>query len=249
MFKIKLHEDKLDLFLKPLNALTNIISDDHGGIVINLDKEKLEANIYAKNDSMATLAFIKYKSDMFTGAELDKDEKIGVLRLADFIKYFSVLDSKEIELFFDNNTFSLTADDSDISFRTADIDMIKEGPKNFKGASFIAEIEIDDNFNKIKKAMSALHEENCVFISGKSSENKIVFTVRDGTNELNKYKLKVTTTLSQDFEIVFSKEIFNIAISVPGDKKKLHISERFAMVVGETDLYTMTYFIARKVVK
>lgn len=248
-----LAKDKKVDFVKVLGAVANFITDDDGGIIINVDKEKLEANIFAKKDSAGTLIFVKYNPSMFTGFTIDKDERIGVLKINDFIRYFSVIDEDKVIIKFDNNDFSITGADSgaesSISFRTADVDLIKEGLKSFKGTTWLSEIIVDEKLDKLKTAMDVLKDEECVFIKGDAKQGTVTFTVKSSGVEINKFKITLAATVSQDFDTPYSKEYLQNVLKMPTKTVKIMVADRFISVYGVTDNYSITYYLAKKTLK
>jgi hypothetical protein len=249
MLNISLGKDKISSFTKPLNALMQTITNDDGGIILNFDQKSKECNVYVKKDSIGTLIFLKYKAALLQDMQIDKDESIGVMKISDFVKYFSIIDDSKIQMKYENSSFALNGDDSECSFRTADVDMIKEGLKNFKGATYFAEIAVDSKFDKLSKAMNVLAEEDCVFIKGSASESTVTFTVRSSGVELNKFCLKVITPVTQDFEIPYNKDILQTALNAPASNIKLSLAERFVSICADCDEFSMTYYIAKKAIK
>lgn len=249
MLKIVLNQEKIKAFCKPLVSLMNTIKDDDGGVILNVNKDSGEITISAKKDSVGTVIFVKYKKELFEGAEIDKDEQIGILKLSEFIRYFTVINDDKTELVFDNNKFTVSSGEDNISFKTADVDMIKEGPKAFKGASWFSELIVDSKFDKLNKAMSVLNNEDCVYLEGDKDSGVITFTVKSSNIEINKFSTKIVTPVSQNFEIPFNKEYFTTALSIPTDTVKLSISERFINAQGDTKYFSMSYFVAKKTVK
>jgi hypothetical protein len=247
--KIVLNKEKIKAFCKPLMSLMNTIKDDDGGVILNVDKTTNEITISAKKDSVGTVIFVKYKKDLLEGIEIDKDEQIGILKLSEFIKYFSVIDDDKTELLFDNNKFVLSNGDANLSFKTADVDMIKEGPKTFKGASWYSEVVVDSKFEKLNKAMAALNNEDCVYIEGDKDSGVVTFTVKSSNIEINKFSTKIMSPVTQNFDLPFNKEYFTTALSIPTDSVKLSISERFINVQGETKYFSISYFVAKKTIK
>lgn len=249
MMKIVLSKEKIKAFCKPLQSLMSVITDDDGGIILNVDKATNEISISAKKDSIGTVIFIKYNKDLLEGVDIDKDERIGILKLSEFIKYFTVIDDDKTELVFDNNKFVLSCGDANLSFKTADVDMIKEGPKTFKGTSWLSELEVDSKFEKLQKAMSVLSNEDCVYLTGNKDDGAITFTVKSSSMEINKFNTKVLTAVSQDFELPFNKEHFISALTIPTDTAKLAIGERFINVQGTTKYFSYSHFVAKKTIK
>lgn len=249
MMKIVLNQEKIKAFCKPLIALMNTIKDDDGGVILNVDKDTNEISISAKKDSVGTVIFVKYKKELFEGAEMDKDEHIGILKLSEFVKFFSIIADDKTELLFENNKFTVTSGSDDLSFKTADVDMIKEGPKTFKGASWFSEIPVDSKFDKLNRAMSVLNNEDCVYIEGDKDSGVVTFTVKSSNIEINKFSSKIMSPVTQNFEIPFNKEYLTTALAIPTDTVKLAISERFINTQGETKYFTISYFVAKKTVK
>jgi hypothetical protein len=250
MIKTKFNKDTIRSFTKPLNALTNLINDEDGGVIVNFDKENKTASISVKKDSSGFVGFVKYKTEAFRDLEIDKDEKVGILKIGDFIKYLSIVDDDDTKLEYDNNNVGISSGDSEFSFKTADVDMIKDGPKTFKGFTFIAELPIDEKFEKLKKAISVLSNEDCVYIKGSATDSTITFTVKSSSMEINKFNIKIAAPqVTSDFEIPFNKEYFSNALSIPVDAVKLSLTERFLSVSGETKHYSMAYYIAKKTIK
>lgn len=249
MFKLVADKVKINHFIKPLQSLASFIKDDDGGIVLNFDKEKLESNIYVKKESDGVLVFVKYKKELLENLEIDKDEKVGVLKLSDFIKYFSVIDDDKTEISFENNNLSIKTDNADITFKTADTDMISEGLKNFRAVTWLSEIVIDEKFDKLKKAMNVLGNEDCVYIKGDVSLNKLIFTVKSSSLDINKFTIKIDSQVTKDFELPFNKEYLQIALACPSQTTKLFIGERLICINADNTYSNLTYFIAKKAIK
>lgn len=249
MMKIVLSKEKIKAFCKPLQSLMSVITDDDGGVILNVDKTTNEISINAKKDSIGTVIFIKYNKDLLEGVEMDKDEKIGILKLSEFVKFFSVIDDDKTEMVFNNNEFAISCGDADLSFKTADVDMIKEGPKTFKGASWLCELEVDEKFEKLKKAMSVLSNEDCVYLAGDKDDGALTCTVKSSSMEINKFKTKIITTVTQDFDLPFGKDHFMSALSIPTDSVKLAIGERFINVHGTSKYFSYSHFVAKKTIK
>lgn len=250
MFKGSLGKDKIAAFMKPLSAITSFISDEHGGIVLNVNKEKKEANVrIVKNN---TLLFVDYTKEIFGNFDITQDEKIGILKVPDFIKYFSVINDEKVDLRYEDSSKELfiSSDNSEISFRTADTDIIKEGPSKFGGSSWVTgDIIIDAKLDKLQKAMSVLAAEECVFIKGSAADSSLSFTVKNSGVALNKFSLKISASVNTDFDAVYNKELLQLAFSLPATEKKFIISSRMMMIEGKTPDYTLTYFIARNTKK
>lgn len=253
MFKGTLTKDKKADFVKVLGAVANFITDEDGGIIINLDKEKSEANIFAKKDSAGTLIFVKYNSPMFSGFTIDQDEKVGVMKINDFIKYFSVIDEDKVDISFKDHVFSINGSDKDegseISFRTADVDLIKEGLKTFKGTTWFTELVVDEKFDKLKTAIDVLKEEECVFIKGSAQQGTVTFTVKSSGVEINKFMFTLKADVTQDFDTPYSKEYLQNVLRMPTKTVKISVADRFISVAGATDNYSITYYLARKTLK
>lgn len=246
MFKLTFNKEKIRAFTKPISALTSVISDDDGGIIINFDKEKKDGLIAVKKDAYGMIILIKYKPELFDNIVIDKDEKVGVLKLGDFIKYFSIIDDDNTAIEFADNTFNIASNESNFSFKIADTDMIKEGLKNFKGATMLTELEVDAKFDRLKKAMGVLSTEDCVYIKGSVADSNLAFTVKNSNMEINKFNIKIPATVTKDFESPYNKELLSMAFDLPTDTMKVALAERFISFVGESKYYTISYFIAKK---
>lgn len=249
MMKVTFNKEKIRAFTKPLSALTSVVTDEDGGIIINFDKEKKDGLIAVKKDSYGMIIIIKYKPELFENMDIDNNEKVGILKLGDFIKYFSIIDDDATEVVFKDNTFTITSNESDFSFKIADTDMIKEGLKNFKGAAVLTEMDVDAKFDRLKKAMGVLSTEDCVYIKGSSADSNVAFTVKNSNMEINKFNIKIPATVSSDFDSPYNKELLSLAFGLPTDTLKLSVAERFISFVGESKYYTMSYFIAKKTLK
>jgi hypothetical protein len=235
---------KLNAFLEPLKNLSSLMGEE--GIILNTSSVDKNIAIYAQNTANGILSHIKYKSDLFDGFKIETDEKIGVLKVGEFVKYFSVLDDDNVKIAFTDNTFSISHDLGNLSFRTADASMITEAPKTFKGAGWFVETEIDQKkFSKLKKAMSVLSNEDSIFVSGVQSTNKVTFTVRSSNVELNTYKLVIDAPVAQDFETAYRKDIWQLILS-SNNNIKASFGQKLVKFDIKTEYSDVIYFVAKK---
>lgn len=243
MIKGLFNKTQIKEFIYPLNVIANILDPkDDGGIILNFDKDKKDIKIYTKKHSIGTIIFVTY-NDLINNFEIDND-KLGIINISDFIKYFSIIDDENTEIQFKDNLFSIKDNDSEISFKTADLSTITEFNKNFNFKDFICEIELDDDkFKKLNKAIKALSSEDYIYIKGK--DNKIFYTIKRKDIDFNTFKWNFDATLKKDFEIIIKKDLYQMATTLNSDKKILKIAERFIMVESIRDNSSISMFVAK----
>lgn len=242
MIKGIFNKSQISEFLFPIQIVGSILDPkDDGGIILNFDKETKSIAIFTKKQSLGTIIFIKYK-DLINTFEVD-DEKIGIIKISEFIKYFSVIEDENTEIEFKDNLFSIKDSDSEINFKTADISTINEASKNFKFSDWYGNIIIDDKFKKLNKAIKLLSNEDYIYIEGK--DNKVSFTVRKSDLDNNKFKCAFDCTITKDFNLIIKKSLFQMATENKCKKINLKFAERFICVECETDFSTITFFVAK----
>lgn len=238
-------KENLEAFVGPLKSLADVMGDE--GVVLNVLAKEKTVQVFALNNSAGTLVYVKYDPKLFEGFEFaDEDEKIGVLKVGDLVRYFSVLDESGVQLSFLDKTLAISHEAGNLSFKTADPDMIQEAPKTFKGATWLAEVDVDSKFSKLNKAMGVLAGEDCVFVTGSSSKGKIVLNVRSGNVEMNSFKLEVVAPVTNDFETAYRKDILQLVFRTPAESIKVSFSERLARFECANTLCSLTYFVAKK---
>lgn len=240
IFKTK---TQLDAFVQPLRDLSSVM--DENGVVLNVSKDKKTINIYALNKSKGVYAFVSYKKELFDGFNFESDEKIGIYRLAEFVKFLSVLEESDITIEFKDTIFSVSHELGVMSLKTSDATMIQEAPTSFKGAGWLSELAIDNRFSKLRKAMSALSNEDSVYVTGSTSKGTITFLVRSASNEANSYKLEIAAKPTQDFETVFGKDMLQNLLSF-NTNFTASFSNRIVQLHSENEFSTSTYFVAKK---
>jgi hypothetical protein len=217
------------------------------GVVLNVDKEEKTINIYAINSSVGTLIYLKYVGGLFDNFTFaDQDEQIGVLKLSEFVRYFSVLDDAGASIEFDNTLFSIKHDGGTLSFKTADPAVINQAPKTFKGSTWLTEFEINSRFSKLHKAMSVLSNEDCLFATGIKNDNKVTMTVKSATVDINSFKVTIDNPVTQDFECLYRKDVLQQILKTPSDSIKVSFSDRLAKFECKSKYYEMTYYVAKK---
>lgn len=238
-------KENLEAFVGPLKSLADVMGEE--GVILNILAEEKTVQVFALNNSAGTLVYVKYDPKLFEGFEFaDADEKIGLLKVGDLVRYFGVLDESGLQLSFVDKKLSLTHEAGSLSFNTADPDMIQEAPKTFKGASWLTEVEVDTKFSKLNKAMGVLAGEDCVFVSGSASKNKVVLNVRNSNVEINSFKLEVAAPVTNDFETAYRKDILQLVFRTPAESIKVSFGERLARFECALKLCNLTYFVAKK---
>jgi hypothetical protein len=242
--------DKLQAFLSPLQSAATIMHEN--GVILNAVVADKNVQMFSLNNEVGTLIHLIYNKELFDGFTFgDTDEKIGVLKLAEFIKYLSVIDDDGVNINYQNNKLTLSHNSEALSFKTADPDMIKEAGKTFKssGITWFTEIEVDKRFTKLLKAMSVLANEDCVFISGDKDKGKVTFTVKSSTVDINNFTFEVDAKVSSNFESPYLKEVLQLVLATSSEKIKLSISERLALFECTNKYSTMKFFVGKKVSK
>lgn len=243
MIKGLFNKVQIEQFLYPLKVLSKILDPkDDGGVILNFDSKTKSVAIYTKKQSQGMYIFIKY-FDLFDAFQID-DEKIGIIKISDFINYFSVIDDNNTEISFSDNVFYIKDDSSEINFKTADISNIAEGPKNLKTPIWLSEIKYDSSFDRFEKAMKMFTNEDHIYMTGKSSENKIDFLVRKVDLDNNKFKCSVSSQ-TKDFEMLVKKQLLQTAIDVKSNDIMIKVAERFISVESKTDYFSINFFIAK----
>jgi len=235
--------EMISSFIGPLKSLSDVMQDN--GVVLNVNAQEKTINVYALNSSLGTLVYLKYVG-LFDNFEFAKaDEKIGVLRLGDFVKYFSVLDEAGASIEFVDTVFSINHNSGKMSFKTADPDMIDQAPKSFKGTTWYNETAVNQSFGKLNKAMNVLANEDCLFVKG-TTDNKIEFTVRSSSVDINSFKIQVDTPVSADFESLYRKDVIQMVFRTPCDSISVSFAERLARFDCKSKNYELTYYVAKK---
>jgi hypothetical protein len=238
--------EKITAFITPLKNLGDVMGDS--GVVLNVDKEEKTINIYAINSSAGTLIYLKYIGGLFDNFTFaDQEEKVGVLKLSEFVRYFSVLDDAGVSLEFEDNLFSIKHDGGALSFKTADPDVIKQAPKTFKGSTWFTEFEIDSRFSKLHKAMNVLANEDCLFVNGVKDTNKVTMTVKSETIDINSFKVAFDNPVVQDFNSHYRKDVLQQIFKTPSESIKVSFADRLAKFECKSKFFEMTYYLAKKV--
>jgi hypothetical protein len=245
MIKGIFNKEQIQEFLYPLQFLNTIIDakSSKSGIIFNFDSINKEINVYVSNMSVGTLVFLKYKN-LLNSFHVD-DEKIGIINISDFIKYFSIIEDDNTEIEFNNNKFYIKDGTSEISFQTADIAMIAEGLKTFKGQDWIISTEFDEKFDKLQKAMKSMVNEEYLFIKTDSQNKKTNFIVRKKDLDTNNYKTTIDTDVKSDIEIAINKEYFQNASSIKCDSMNFQISDRLINFNCKRKNSEISVFIAK----
>jgi len=235
---------KLSAFIQPLKELAFVMDDT--GVVLNISKTDENVVIRAQNTAKGILAYITYKKELFAGFEFGSDEKIGIHRLADFMKFLSVMEEPGVQVEFQNTCFSIShADHGVMSVKTAEPSMIQEAPASFKGTTWFADVIFDTKFAKLKKAMTALSSEDSVSVVGNSTKNKLTFTVRGSSAELNTYKVEVPVTIKNDFETIYRKDVLQVVLS-SANVFTASFGEKLVRLQSSSEYSDATYYIAKK---
>lgn len=239
--------EKIKAFINPIENIVPMMGSE--GIVINAILEKKNIGIYAYCKENGFYALINYKN-LFDTFEITKDEKIGVLKISDFTKYFSVINADAVNVEFVDNNFVITDNDSQFSFKTADASMIRECPTRVLNFTSCAKIVLDTKFNKLNKAMKVLSvEEDTILITGNKEKGTVTFEVKSQSIDFNKFKLVVPCQVTEDFENIFNKAIFQMVLSSPGETETtLHVNQKALKIECSNKYSDVTYLIAKKVI-
>lgn len=247
MIKGIFNKEQIQEFLYPLQFLNSIIDSksSKSGVIFNFDAETKEINVYIKNQSISTLVFLKYKN-LLNSFHVDT-EQIGIINISDFIKYFSVIDDDNTEIEFNGNKFFIKDSDSEISFQTADVSMISEGLKTFKGQDWLVSTDYDEKFNKLQKAIKSMVNEEYIFIKGEAATKKLNVIVRKKDLDTNNYKTSLDVDVKTDFEVAVNKDYFQNAASIKCDSMELRLSDRLVNFVCQRKNSEISVFIAKAV--
>lgn len=245
MIKGIFNKDQIQEFLYPLQFLNTIVDSksSKSGLVFNFDAATKEINVYVTNMTLGTVIFLKYKN-LLNSFHVD-DEKIGIINISDFIKYFSIIDDDNTEIEFNANKFYIKDGSSEISFQTADIAMIGEGLKTFKGQDWLAITPFDDKFDKLQKAMKSMVNEEYLFIKGDSVNKKLSFIVRKKDLDTNNYKTSIDLEIKTDLDLAINKEYFQNASSIKCDTMTFKVSDRLINFNCERKNSEISIFIAK----
>lgn len=245
MIKGIFNKEQIEEFLYPLQVLNTIVDSksSKSGIILNFDSATKEINVYVTNLSMGTVVFVKYKN-LLDSFHVDND-KIGIINIADFIKYFSIIDDDNTEIEFNANRFLIKDGSSEIAFQTADIEMIKEGLKTFKGQDWLVSTEFDQKFAKLQKALKSMVNEEYIFIKGDAETKKVNFTVRQKDLDANNYKCALDTEVKSNIELIIKKEYFQNATSIKCDTLNFKISDRLVNFECQRKNSEISIFIAK----
>ncbi len=169
---------------------------------------------------------------LYDNFELTAGQKIGILKLSDFISMFNVFGGAGVNVKFVDNEFEI-ADianpDSVVSFKTADSSLIQE----------CSQI----------RAMSILSNEDVVSMTGNATKNKVTFKVTNSNMSVNTFKLVIDTPVSEDFEVYHRKDMFLNMLKLPIDSKTLSIADRIIKVEYTSPTLDMTVYLAKKTSK
>ncbi len=247
MIKGIFNKEQIQEFLYPLQFLNSIIDSksSKSGVIFNFDAETKEINVYVKNAAIGTLVFLKYKN-LLNSFHVDND-KIGIINVSDFIKYFSIIDDDNTEIEFNGNKFFIKDADSEISFQTADIDMIAEGMKTFKGQDWLVTTDYDEKFNKLQKAIKSMVNEEYIFIKGEAATKKLHFIVRKKDLDTNNYKTSLDMDIKADIDVAVNKDYFQNVASIKCDSMELKLSDRLINFVCQRKNSEISVFIAKAV--
>lgn len=237
--------EKLESFLNPLKSLSNLMKDE--SVVINIDATNKTLNINALNSR--ALCFLKYNKDLFDGFTFNADKKIGIMKLQEFVKCLSVIQEEGVQIDFAESIFSVSHSLGSIGFRTADPDMIKEGPSKFKGTTWYTQFAIDKRFSKLQKAMSVLSSEDTLFISGDSEKAEVTIKIRSSSVELNTFKVIIANPVIQNFETAYTKEVFQMILNSSADSINVSFGEKVAEFVCKSKFCDSIYYLAKKAAK
>jgi len=243
MIKGLFNKIQIKEFLYPLQVISNILDPkDDGGIILNINKETKEINIFTKKMSIGTILFVKFK-DLLNTFEIT-DESIGIINISEFTKYFSVIDDDNTEIEYTDSKFTIKGVDTEICFNTSDISLITESKKEFKFSDWLCEFVYDEKFSKLEKAIKSFINEDFVYIKGDSINNKLSFTVRKSDLDMNKFKFSIDCPIKKDFQIIAKKDIFNVLTSVNCNNMTIKIAERLFSLECERENSVMTFFVA-----
>ena len=240
---------EVSLFTSPLTSLSRIIKDGNG-IILNISKDNKNISIYSLNSEIGVMVHMTYNAELFKNIDMSIDERIGILNIPQLVKYFQILDGDKVDMRFENNVFFLANTAGTVSFKTADPDMMKEAPKNYKGSTWFIEVKVDQSFQTLIKAISVLgEEEDCIVVKGNKEKGKVLFTVRSSGLEINSYKLEVSSTVNEDFETFYRKDVFEKVLTTKCDSIGMAFSERVARFECKSPHCDITYYLAKKQVK
>ncbi len=246
IFETKEH---VSAFTDPLNSLSKIIED---GVVLNVSAADKTISIYALNGPSGTMVHVTYK-ELFNNFDITQDEKIGILKIPQMVKYFSILEQEKVNMQFENNVFSLANSLGSVNWKTADSDMIKESPKTLKAITWWSTVTVDSKttskFKTLLKAMSVLSEEDCVYVKGDKTAGTVTFIVRASGIEINSFTLDIPTQVDADFDTFYRKDVLEKALNTPSDSIMLSFSERMARMECKSKYVDITYYIAKKTSK
>jgi hypothetical protein len=243
-------KSELDNFVNPLKNFGLIMGEN--GIVLNItvEDDTVGAKINAINNSVGTVIKSDYK-ELFKDFTVDSDDgcKIGILRIGEFVNLFSLFDDGEVVFEFDEETkeLKLSQGKSKIIYQTADPDLIKEFNKPFSGSNWFASFDYDDKFTKFTKAMSVLSNEECIIVEGDQTANTVRATIRNKSVAVNSYQVELDTTVSEDFNIPYKKEIMQMVLSPKHESVKLSFGDRVCMVETEDKFNSTVYYISKMI--
>ena len=157
----------------------------------------------------------------------------------------TIIDDDNTEIEYKDKVFCIKTSDCELNFRTADSSIIQELGKKFSFSDWSAEIEINDNFKKLQKAIKLLPDEKYIYIKGDTENKKLNFTVKKTELDTNAFKSSFDCDIKKDVSIIINKDYFQIAESTKCKKMTLKIADRFICVECENDISTITFFIAK----
>lgn len=239
--------EQLQNFLNPLIALSYLMKSE--GIVLNISKEKT-LSIYALNPAEGFLGAIHYKSKLFSNFNIEENLEVGIIRLNEFVKFFSILDNKSnvyLEIHNGNKIILRQNGSGEVSYRAADISLIRQAPKKTPDIKIYSSLDISE-FTKLKKAMAVLSDEDCLFVSGDSEKNKISLNLRSDQVEMNAYKLKIDCPVSENFETIYKKPMWEVVLTLSLGTITANFSDRLVRFDCEDDNVSIKFYVAKKAI-
>ena len=224
-----------------------------GGLIekVHWESAKSALTVRATTDDKKLFTNITLKSfDQFTG------EKVGIIDTSKLRKMMGV-SGDEIKMALlknDKRVISLTIsdDDSQVNYQTADSDVLPDVPKTKKIPDFEIEIELTDEFvGKFMKAKGALDEADLfTLVPSKDGKMTMVLGFNEGINN-NRISMDVTPTKGKDslkkpisFSAKALKEI--LLANSECDKSKLEVNEQgLARIEYSGDAFDATYYMIK----
>lgn len=232
-------------FVTPLKIIGSIVGN--GGLIISTNEESNKVSVYAKQNT-SIFIFHDWKKifDDFTF----EDEEIGIYKIQEFCKIFSLIENKECDFNFDNKSGLVTISQDNMTFTCTtaeDRRGIKKASGIVQNIDYLCDITFDNHFDKFTKALRVYTDEDYVFFTSNIAKNTIEISIKNRTNVRNYFKItldNIKYNTETDFEVIFKKESLISIFELVNKTVSISLTEKLCKIFIETETSDTTAYVA-----